>query len=998
MNSSMKKFSQCLQNSLFHPLSLSLLAALAVLTAGATLAQAAGQEALSSPAIRIGAEVSSSNMTALPGTKRPTALAQYDTGRLVAGTKLQGVSIYFSRSQAQEADLKLLMAAQQNPASPSYHKWLTPDQFAARFGMADTDIAKVQSWLEQQGFSVDLVNRSRNMIRFSGTASQVEQAFVTEMHSYAVKTAKGTVNHFGPSTALSVPSALAGVVESVHNLDDFRPHSHVVLNTRAHVKPRFTGNDEGTQYTLFAPGDIATVYDIQNEYANYTGTGQSIAIVGQSQIVLSDIEAFQSAAGLPVKDPNLIVVPGTGTPSISAGDETESDLDLEWSGAIAKGATISLVYTGNASNSGAFDAIEYAIDEKIANIVSSSYGTCEADLSGFSLESVFEQAATQGQTVLSAAGDDGSSDCFGTSGFTTAQQEALAVDYPGTSPNVTSVGGTEVMGGDELNSNGATTNTYLLPGDGYWNTEPTINAAAVTTALKYIPEQAWNEDTTCLEFYDPSEGGSPICAGGGGASSLFPKPSWQAGVSGIPSDGKRDVPDVSLNAAIYAPGYLLCTSDQSAWDIADGQVASCNDGFLDGQSLIPTVAGGTSFAAPIFAGMIALINQQQGYTTGQGLINPTLYTLAANSSTYASAFHDITTGNNDCLSSGYCSGSAETEYAAGTGYDLATGLGSVDLYNLANAWPANGGSGVGLVATTTTVSATNTAPTVNTSDTFTITVASGSGTPTGTVSITVDSNAAVTEMLTLNGTVTYPYTFTTAGSHTVLAAYAGDSTFAASTGSITVTAGGTSSGTGTFSFTPTPTSVSVAQGATGTSTISVTPASGYTGTVNVTLTGTSNNTALENLCYEFSNGTGTGTAVITGTAVATTQLSLDTNAADCATAAAVAKTGKHSIRNLLQGHASNTPMDDGIKTAPATIAFAGLMLAGFLGRFSKKFRSLAGVIVLVAIGFAISACGGSSSTTISDPPAGTYTLDLQGQDSSSATIPTETTTVTLTIQ
>jgi len=1001
-----------LAQRLRYPFSLSLaLSTLVVLASGAAQAQTISQPSLPSgvaaPAQRIASEVTSAQMSRLPNSAHPTALAQYDTGRLAAGTKLQGMSIYFSRTQAQEADLQALMAAQQNPASPLYHQWLTPDQFAARFGMADADIAKVESWLQQQGFSVDLVNRSRNMIRFSGTAGQAEQAFATEMHTYAVKTATGTVNHFAPSTALSVPSALAGVVQSVHNLDDFRPHPHLVINKNVHAKPRFTGNDNGQQYVLFAPGDIATVYDIQNEYnKSFTGTGQSIAVVGQSQVVLSDIEAFQTAAGLPVKDPNLVVVPGTGTPAISAGDESESDLDLEWSGAIAKGATISLVYTGSASNSGAFDAIAYAIDEKIANIVSSSYGTCEADLSGFSLESVFEQAATQGQTVLSAAGDDGSTDCFvGTTGPnlpTQAEQEALAVDYPGSSPNVTSVGGTEVMGGDELTSSGGTSNTNLIPGDGYWNTEPTINSVAVTSAIKYIPEQAWNEDTSCLQFFVPGEGGSPLCAGGGGASTLFPKPSWQTGVSGIPTDGKRDVPDVSLNAAINAPGYVYCTSDTSSW--AQGQVASCNDGFLDSSSLDPTVAGGTSFATPIFAGMVALINQQQGYTAGQGLINPTLYTLASNSSTYASAFHDITTGNNYCLSgSSYCSGSAETEFAAGTGYDQATGLGSVDLYNLASAWPANSGTGAGLIGTTTTVSASNNAPNVNTSDTFTITVTADSGTPTGPVSITVDSNAAVTETLTSNGTVTYPYTFTTAGPHTVVAQYSSNTTYAGSTGSVTVTASATSSGTGSFSLAAT--NVTATQGTTGTSTITLTPKSGYTGTVYLSFD-TSNDNALQNLCYDFTDtlSNGDGSVSVANSSPVTTQLQLDTNASDCVTAAVATMHGKHQVRDLLHrtSASSNTgsnPGSGGLKTTTAGLALAGLLLAGFAGRSAKKFRTLAGVIALVAIGLVVSACGGGGgSTTVSDPPKGTYTITVTGQDSTSSTIPTATTSFTFTIQ
>ena len=981
----MKTFAQRLQQHLFSPLSfsVSVLTASVVLAMGTPMAQAEGQAAASSPATRISAEISSSQMTALPNSKHPLAQAQYDSGRLAAGTKLQGISIYFSRTPAQEADLQTLMTAQQNPSSPLYHQWLNPDQFAARFGMADADIAKVKSWLEQQGFSIDSVGRSKNVIRFSGTAGQAESAFATEMHNYAVKTAKGVETHFAPSTALSVPSALAGVVLGVRNLDDFRPRSHVILNKAARLKPAFTSSQTGNVY--FAPGDIATIYDVQKEYnAGFTGAGQSIAIVGQSAIALSDIEAFQSAAALSTKDPTLVLVPGTGSSTVFAdGDETESDLDVEWSGAIAKGASIYFVYTGSNTSYGAFDSLQYAIDEQIGTIISSSYGTCEVALQGATLESSLEQAASQGQTVMSASGDDGSTDCFGISGLTTAQQEALAVDYPASSPNVTGLGGTEVS-----TSNSA----YLTAGDGYWEAQGSSDE--ITSALQYIPEVAWDEDTAGCGQTDC------LNAGGGGASILFSKPSWQTSLT--PSDGKRDVPDISLNSSPDLPGYLFCTSDQTDW--ASNQVASCNSGFRDSSSGSLTVAGGTSFAAPIFSGMLALINQQQNYTTGQGLINPTLYTLASNPTTYASAFHDITTGNNDCTAgSGFCSGTIG--FSAGTGYDQVTGLGTIDLFNLASAWPANTGASATLIGTTTTISASNSTPALNASVTFTITVASDTGTtiPTGNVSISVDGGTPTTSALTTNGTVTYTTSFTTAGTHELLAAYEGDATHASSSpgspGVITVTVAGSSSGTGSFGIAAT--GVTVSQGSTGTSTITVTPKSGYTGTVYLTFD-TSNDTALQNLCFEFTNtlSNGDGSLSITGATAATTQLQLDTNAADCATTAAVRKSGKQSLRSVHGVQTAGNPSEKGgIKTAPATIAFAGLFLAGFLGRYSRKFRSVAGVIALVAIGLAVSACGGgSSSNTVSDPPKGTYTITLTGQDSTSATIPTATTTFTLTIQ
>jgi subtilase family serine protease len=965
------------RHSLSHPFSLSFLPVLAVLAV--SIAQAASQQAASSPAVRIHAEISSSQKTALPGTSHPAALAQFDSGRLAAGTKLQGISIYFNRTPSQQADLQTLMAAQQNPASPLYHQWLTPEQFASRFGMADADIAKVQSWLEQQGFSIDSVNRGKDTIRFSGNAGQVEAAFNTEMHTYALKTAKGVENHFAPSTALSVPSAMAGVVLGVRNLDDFRPRSHLVTNKGKTGRPRpaFTGFDSSL---FFAPGDVAVEYDLNKEYhASYSGSGQTIAVIGQSEVELSDIENFQNAAGLAVKDPALTYVPGSGTPAFSPGDWTESDIDLEWSGAIAPGASISLIYVGSNQNYSAFDALDYAIDNKLANIISSSYGQCEAELTGetlasgsaleASLEADFQRAATQGQTILSAAGDDGATDCFlGQTGVgfpTQAEQQALAVDYPGSSAYVTSVGGTEIS---QANSD------YLLPGDGYW--EASNNTTdIVTSVLQYIPEQAWNEDSANCGETDC------LASGGGGASTIFSKPSYQTALT--PADGHRDVPDIALNAAINNPGYLFCTSDTSDW--LQGQQASCNSGFRDAASEDPTWAGGTSFAAPIFAGMLALINQQQGYTTGQGPVNPTLYTLAGNSGTYATAFHDITTGNNSCPSGTDLCSSAVTGFSAKTGYDQATGLGTVDLFNLATAWPAGSGTGPSLIATTTSVAASSSAPTVNASDNFTITVAASSGSvsPTGTVTITVDSLTPVTETLTSNGTFVYATSFTTAGPHTVLVAYSGDSTFAASTGSVTVTAAAVNSGTGTFKISAT--NITVTQGSVGSSTVTVTPAGGYTGTVQFSISTTS--TDLQNdSCPNLNN------IVVSNASPATGTLTIDTNAANCLNTGDARK-GKF-IRTA--GIGAGLSGRGGPVTAIAV--FAGLLLAGFLGRYSRKLRVLAGVILLATIGMAFTGCGGNGSNTVSNAPKGNYTLTITGTDSASTTIPSATTTLTLTIQ
>jgi hypothetical protein len=327
----------------------------------------------------------------------------------------------------------------------------------------------------------------------------------------------------------------------------------------------------------------------------------------------------------------------------------------------------------------------------------------------------------------------------------------------------------------------------------------------------------------------------------------------------------------------------------------------------------------------------------------------------------------------------------------------------VDATNLATAWPANSSTSPALIDTTTTITASNSAPTVGASDTFTITVtaASGSVSPSGTVNLTVDGGTAIPETLSGNGTYVYTASFDTAGSHTILAVYAGDSTFAASPASVTVTVGAVSSGKGTIALTSSPSSLSVSQGTSGTETITITPSGGYTGSVVLTFDST-NDTALQNLCYDWANENtaGEGTIAITGTAAVPTTLTLDTNASDCAsTTEAVPSSGKrvwHKLRPVNHAAKNDGPNGPNRNPVPLTVAFAGLLLAGFLGRGSRKLRALAGLILLAAVGLAVTACGGSVTTTVSDPPKGSYTITVTGQDSTTATI-TSTQTFTLVI-
>jgi subtilase family serine protease len=931
-----------------------------------------------SVADRVTAEISSQSMVALAGSMHPHAQAVNDAGQLPVGTQLAGITLHFALTTAQKADLDALVEAQQTPGSAYYHQWLTPAQFASRFGVSENDLTRIEAWLEQQGFSIDRVADSRTSIGFSGTAAQVNAAFHTEMRRYTVDGA----THFANSTQLSIPAALDGLVASVRNLNDFRPKPHVRLRNPADsVHSQFTSSQTGSHY--LTPKDVATIYNINSAYsAGYTGTGQSIAVVGQSKVYVSDVEAFQSAAGLTVKDPTLVLVPGTGTATVSSGDEAESDLDLEYSGGIAKGATIYLVYVGGNSNSSVFDALSYAVDTRIAPIVSMSYGSCETDLTSSeysTLEAIVEQGASQGQSIVVSSGDTGSTACYeDVSGSTiTSTEEALSVNYPASSAYVTALGGTEFPSTDVASSN----STYWTSASG---------SDLVSSALSYIPEQVWNDDSA-------SEGASSgaayaLSSGGGGVSKFTTRSSWQAGVPGIATapdypSGYRMVPDISLDSSPNNAGYLYCSSDSTSTKIA----GSCSNGFRDSSSTYLTVAGGTSFAAPIFAGMLAIVNQKQN-SDGQGLVNSTLYSLASNATTYASAFHDIVSGSNACTAgSSYCSTSGASQYAATTGYDEATGIGSVNFYNLLSAWPANSASA--LAGSTTTLSAATTAPSSGASDAITITVASESGTvtttPTGTLTVVVDGTTVTSSLKLSGGAATYSFSSTTAGAHTIEATYSGDATFAASSGAVVVNIASGSSGTGS--------------GGSGTSTATVTPSGGYTGTVDFSLSTTS--TYLQNYaCYTLANATVSSTAAVTGT------LTVYLGATTCAS---VATSGKniyafHAAAATAIGSnaASRTSSASGVDAA--ALGGAGLLFAGLIGWRLRRTRALLVVLAMAALGLALTGCGGTSSSSSSSAakgfvvslspaaltisagtsgvPTGSYSITVEGADSSTSSI------------
>jgi hypothetical protein len=912
---------------------------------------------------RIDGKVNSAVRGTIAGSRPASARAEDDRGALASVTPLHGMSVVFSRSADQEAELQQLLTAQQTPSSSLYHQWLTPEQFGARFGLSNADVATVESWLQQQGFSIDGIARGKTQIRFSGTAAQVKSAFGSELHSYA----SGGTTHYAPSTDLTIPAALSSVIQTVRNLSSFKPQAHVVFKPKSsQAAPDFTSSQSGSHY--LTPKDVATIYDVNPVYnAGYTGSGQSIAVMGQSEIALSDIENFQTAAGFAAKDPTLVLVPNSGSAAYSTGDEAESDLDLEYSSTIGKGATIYFVYVGNNQNYSVWDSLQYAVDNKLSPIITLSYGDCEPDLGSAdyaSLNSILEQGASQGQSIINSAGDSGSTSCYGISGLSTSVQKELAVSFPASSQYVTGLGGSEFLSADV-----ASTNTT------YW--QSANGTDVISSALSYIPEQAWNDDSS-------SDG---LSSGGGGASIFTARPSWQTGVTGIPSGSYRLVPDISLSSSPNNAGYLYCSSDSQA----TGITGSCSNGFRDSNSKYLTVAGGTSFAAPIFAGMLSLINQKLG-SSGQGVINSTLYSLAANSSTYASVFHDITSGSNECTAgSSYCSSAGQSEYATTTGYDQATGLGSIDLYNLFAAWP--GSTSSSLASTTTTLSAATSTPASGANDVITIQVASSSATvtatPTGTLSITVDGTTVSSSLALSGGSAQYTFSSTTSGSHVIDATYSGDSNYQGSSGSSTVTIGSTSSSSKSFSLAAT--NLTVADGGSGSSTVTITPAGGYTGKISWTV---AINASISNACYLLSNAT------VSTSSPVSAALTIYTSESACSSAGVKGSGGdRRALGNSSPKTAAADPLPSaGRNGTSSSIALCGLLLWLLIGRRTRNIKLLVCLLFPLAIGIGLSGCSSSSTSESrsSDAAKGTYQLTITGTDTSNSSL-TASATLTLTI-
>lgn len=707
--------------------------AVALLAAGLLAGRLAAAQALP----MITQPVDEGSLVSLRGSLRPEAIHRYDRGRVRDSLRLAHMQLVLRRPYEREASLEALIEQQHTAGSPQFHHWLTPEQFGEQFGPAASDTAQITRWLSRRGFTVNRVYASGQLIDFSGTARQVREAFHTEIHQLRI----GRARHFANMSVPQMPAALAAAVVGVVSLNDFKPHPLVRLRNR-HPVGHFTFTQQGSTFEAVVPADLATIYNLKPLFAaGVAGQGQTIVVIEDTDVFsTADWTTFRSTFGLSSYTSGgfaqIHPAPASGPSNCSdpgdvAGNDAEAILDAEWASAAAPGATIELASCADTTTTfGGLIALENLLNASTAPpaIVSISYGECEAFNGAVANAAYFEayqQAAAEGVSVFVSAGDSGAASCD--AGDSDATHGVGVSGFASTPYNV-AVGGTDF--GD----------TFAGTISTYWSS---TNGADFGSALSYVPEIPWNESCasellSTFEGFQLPYGSSGFCnsstartdfvtttAGGGGPSACAsgapavggvvggscqgtPKPSWQAGILGNPADGVRDLPDVSLFASsgVWGHYYIFCYSNTAAGG------AACT-GSPTGWS----GAGGTSFAAPILAGVQALVNQHTGQRWGNP--NPTYYALAkaeygssgspgcnasnGNAVSASCVFYDTTqgdidvscSGSDDCYlpsgSNGVLSTSSsayDPAYGTAFGWDFATGLGSINAFNLVMSWPS----------------------------------------------------------------------------------------------------------------------------------------------------------------------------------------------------------------------------------------------------------------------------------------------------------------------
>ncbi|MFP5235863.1 MAG: Ig-like domain repeat protein [Acidobacteriota bacterium] len=805
-----------------------------VAAAGAILGASNLSSQVSAVAPRIVRAIDDSQLIPLRGNVTALAQPRFDRGEADPAMQMTSVRLVLSRSKEQEAALEQFMAQQLDKSSPNYHHWLTPQQFGTLYGPADSDIAAIVAWLESHSLQVQPVSPGRTNIAFSGSVSAIEAAFHTQIHSFNADGREFYSNITDPK----IPAALASVVSGVAHLNTLQPRSHAVQGqtgtydpqskslvpvnaTQGRARPDLTSSG-GSLYIVAADG--ATIYDTPNSFnanfssgTSYTGSGVTIGIGGEAMIQAATVQNYRSKFIGDSTAPTITNVIPDSTYNANAGALGEAYLDTEVAGAMAPGATIHYYVSSNLDN-----AIDQALTDNTVDIFSLSFGLCELLLttSGNQLYyNDWQQAAAQGIAVTVSAGDSGSAGC---EDHQTEQSATYGYQVSGfaSTPYNIAVGGTDMYG--------------LLAGFSTY-----VNSTSGTlyrSAKSYIPESTWNSSVQSdgkvsanVPYVDSQTSKTNVDAGSGGpssctvntttyvgstptpgtCSSFYAKPTWQRG-AGVPQDGARDIPDVSLMGGLSDGAAWLVCSDSTGTVNGSTVTANCS-----GTQFYFQGFGGTSASAPAFAGILALVQQKMG---GGGAAHrlgadaaKTLYDLFDGA--HGSAiFHDITQGNNSVPCTSGTPNCAQntagndfiTGYDTGVGYDLATGLGSVDVTQMINYWGAT--LGTANAPMSITPSATSMVATQSLSIVITLASSGSLGTPTGAVSVTSGSYNSGTQNLDSTGRVTIavPPGSLAIGTASLAVHYSGDSNYAAQDGtsSVTVTAA-----TPTLTMTPNQTSL-----------------------------------------------------------------------------------------------------------------------------------------------------------------------------------------------
>ena len=694
------------------------------------------------------APVDESRMISLPGNVRREANTLNDRGKSNESLEMEHMLLQLQRPADREAALEKLINEMHQPGNPNFHHWLTAAELGQKFGPNPADISKVSRWLTNHGFQVNSVSKSGLVIDFSGTAGQVNKAFKTEIHNLDVHGDSHIANMQNPQ----IPAAFADLVVGVASLNDFRPHPANKGISSAHIDPASKGvvaraaTAQGVSPNLtvnadeqlVVPDDIHTIYNFNPVYQdNITGKGETIVVIEDTNVFSTDDwTVFRDTFGLSKykKGSFTQIHPGgCKDPGVRIGDDGEAILDAEYSSAAAPNAAIVLASCANTRTTfGGLLAVQALIDELVPPpIISISYGECEAGLGAAgnaAYNFAYQQAASEGVSVFVSSGDEGAASCDANQ---PAAQFGIAVSGFASTPYNVAVGGTDFA------------DSFFGINAQYWKKN---NNAIFGSAKSYVPEIPWNDScastliTNTVGFNVPygangfcnsaegeefflstasGSGGPSGCAFGetdpnpntaavSGTCKGYPKPNYQRGLFGNPADKVRDIPDVSLFAAngVWGHYYIFCYSQPAHG--AGGAPCTGDPANWSG-------AGGTSFAAPIVAGIQALVDQATGEP--QGNPNYVYYALAnqefgatgknscnstlGNGIDSSCTFNDVTLGDMDvnCLGPFNCYTPSGTNgvlsvkskayakaYNSTLGWDFATGIGTLNVTNLVNNW------------------------------------------------------------------------------------------------------------------------------------------------------------------------------------------------------------------------------------------------------------------------------------------------------------------------